>query len=408
MSVILTRGRVPKTPHTEFYSEPEVLALEEIHGVSGFSGDWSRKYHYRKYPTQQVSEPKRLPLDLRPQTMAPHQPLQPWHIRTGRLKAHGDHISGRVPLVYGATTLVSAARFQKSCPPQRFFRNGDGHELWFVQEGSGLIASEFGVLPFRKGHYVNIPKGTTYRVELESEDCALLIIESRLPIQFAPHYLNASGQAHLTSPVVETETGLPEFRPARDEEGEFRVWTKHDGGHVTELFLGHHPFDLIGWEGALYPYTFHTDDQHPVARQIHTAPPARQTFQSGTAPHNGFAVCTFKGQIEGWHPRDVPAPYAHYNVDSDEVMFFSNTSYGARKGLVEPGSFTFHPGSLPHSPHGMAAKRSFAERGKISDYLAVMLDTFFEPLAVAKQALPLADKDYPTSWNRDTQGISGA
>ena len=408
MSVILTRGRVPKTPHTEFYSEPEVLALEEIHGVTGFNGDWSRKYHYRKYPTQQVSEPKRLPLDLRPQTMAPHQPLQPWHIRTGRIKAHGDHISGRVPLVYGPTTLVSAARFEKSCPAQRFFRNGDGHELWFVQEGSGLIASEYGVLPFKKGHYVNLPKGTTYRVELESEDCALLIIESRLPIQFAPHYLNASGQAHLTAPVVETETGLPEFRPARDEDGEFRVWTKHGGGFVTELFLGHHPFDLIGWEGALYPYTFHTDDHHPIVRRIHTAPPTRQTFQSGTAPHNGFSICTFKGQIEGWHARDVPAPYAHFNVDSDEVMFFSNTSYGARKGLVEPGSFTFHPGSLPHSPHGMAAKRSLAERGKLSDYLAVMLDTFYEQLEVAKQALPYADKDYPMSWNRDSQGISAA
>ena len=22
------------------------------------------------------------------------------------------------------------------------------------------------------------------------------------------------------------------------------------------MFLGHHPFDLIGWEGALYPFTF--------------------------------------------------------------------------------------------------------------------------------------------------------
>jgi len=174
------------------------------------------------------------------------------------------------------------------------------------------------------------------------------------------------------------------------------------------MFLGHHPFDLIGWEGALYPYAFHSDDHHPLARQIHTAPPTRQTFESGSAPHAGFAVCTFKGQIEGWHPRDVPAPYAHFNADSDELMFFSNTSYGARKGLVEPGSFTFHPGSLPHSPHGMAAKRSFEERGKLSDYLAVMLDTFFEPLSVAKQAMPLADKDYPLSFNRDTQGFSAA
>jgi homogentisate 1,2-dioxygenase len=402
MSVILTRGRVPRTPHTEFYSEPDVLALEEIHGSAGFSGPWSRKYHYRKYPTQQVAPPHRLPLDLRPQPM-PHQPLQPWHLRTGRIKPHGDMISGRVPLVYGASTSVSAARFQKSCPADRFFRNGDAHELWFVQEGTGLIASEYGLLPFKKGHYVVIPKGTTYRVELETEDCWLLVVESRQPIQFAPQHLNPFGQATLSAPVVETETGAPEFRPARDEEGVFRVWTKHGGGFVTELYLGHHPFDLIGWEGALYPFTFHTDDHHPLARRIHTAPPVRQTFQSGTAPKDGFSICTFKGQIEGWHPLDVPAPYAHFNVDSDEVMFFSNTSYGARKGLVEHGSFTFHPGALPHSPHGAAAKKSFAERGKLSDYLAVMLDTFYEPLHVAKQALGIAEKDYPTSWNRDSQ-----
>ncbi len=407
MSVILTRGRVPRTPHTEFYSEPEVLALEEIHGSMGFSGPWSRKYHYRKYPTQQILPPHRLPLDLRPQPM-PHQPLQPWHLRTGRIKPHGDMVSGRVPLVYGASTAVSAARFEKSCPADRFFRNGDAHELWFVQEGSGLVASEYGVLPFRKGHYVSIPKGTSYRVELETEECWLLIVESRQHIQFAPQHLNASGQATLSAPIVETETGLPEFRLARDEEGVFRVWTKHGGGFVTEMYLGHHPFDLIGWEGALYPYTFHTDDHHPLARSIHTAPPVRQTFQSGTAPKDGFSICTFKGQIEGWHPRDIPAPYAHFNVDSDEVMFFSNTSYGARKGAVEAGSFTFHPASLPHSPHGMAAKRSFQERGKLSDYLAVMLDTFYEPLAVAKQALGIAERDYPVSWNKDTQGISAA
>ena len=398
MSVILTRGRVPKTPHTEFYSETGVLSLEEIHGASGFSGAWSRKYHYRKYPTQQVKEPHRLPLDLRPQPLPP-QPLQPWHLRTGRLKPHGDMVSGRVPLVYGASTLVASARFEKSCGADRFFRNGDGHELWFVQEGSGLLASEYGVLPFKKGHYVVIPKGTTYRVELESEDCWLLMVESRFPIHFAPQHLNHAGQATLSAPIVETEIGMPEFRPPRDEEGLFRVWTKHGGGFVTELYLGHHPFDLVGWEGALYPYTFHTDDHHPLARRIHTAPPVRQTFQAGTAPHFGFSVCTFKGQIEGWHPLDVPAPYAHFNADSDEVMFFSNTSYGARKGMVEPGSFTFHPGALPHSPHGSAAKRSFAERGKLSDYLAVMLDTFFEPLAVAKQALGVAEKDYPMSWN---------
>ena len=128
--------------------------------------------------------------------------------------------------------------------------------------------------------------------------------------------------------------------------------------------------------------------------------PLRQTFQAGQAPHNGFAICTFRAQVEGWHPLDIPAPYAHQNVDCDEVMFFSNTSYGARQGVIEPGSMTFHPAGLPHSPQGDAAKKSTAARGKVSDYLAVMLDTFFESLAVTKQGLALADKAYPLSWHK--------
>jgi homogentisate 1,2-dioxygenase len=243
-----------------------------------------------------------------------------------------------------------------------------------------------------------VPKGTTTQVRLSSKKAFFFIMESSYPIHFAPHHLNPHGQATLMAPVVETEIGLPELRPALDVKGRFPILVKHDGGRVTRLTLGHHPFDLTGWEGALYPFSFRTEDHHSIAREIHTAPPARQTFQSGQAPYSGFSICTFRAQVEGWHPLDIPAPYAHYNADSDEAMFFSDTSYGAREGVIEPGSLTFHPGSLPHSPQGDAAKRSMKARGKVSNYLAVMLDTFFEPLAPTKTAAAFADKGYPLSW----------
>ncbi|MDE2238040.1 MAG: homogentisate 1,2-dioxygenase, partial [Elusimicrobia bacterium] len=145
-------------------------------------------------------------------------------------------------------------------------------------------------------------------------------------------------------------------------------------------------------------------DQHSISREIHTAPPTRQTFQSGEAPRNGFAVCTFRPQIEGWHPANVPAPYAHQNVDCDEVMFFSNANYGARRGVIEPGSITFHPSGLPHSPQGEAAKRSLKARGKMSRELAVMLDTFFESLQITGQGLKIADGGYPLSWSKRRHG----
>src|SRR5690606_39240855 len=147
-----------------------------------------------------------------------------------------------------------------------------------------------------------------------------------------------------------------------DERGEFPLYVRHHGGRVTRLVLDHHPFDVIGWEGALYPFIFDIKNHHGIAREIHTAPPVHQTFQSGNVPYNGFSVCSFVPQMEGWHPKEVVAPYAHYNVDSDEAMFFCNTSYGARKSVLKDGTLTFHPSSLPHSPHGKSAEASLKNR----------------------------------------------
>ncbi len=397
MALIVRRGDVPKVPHTEFYAVEGALALEEIHGAYGFSGAYSRKMHVRRYPTEQVKAPRAASFSLAPEP-AGEVPLQPFHIRTGRVPYGGDVARARKPLVFGPTTSVSVAKADKSTPDNEFFRNGEAHELWFVQEGEGVLATEYGELRFRPGLYLAVPKGTTCQWRLETPKAWLLVVESVYPIHFAPHHLNPHGQATLMAPVVETEVGLPDLKPARDEQGEFSVLVKHHGGRVTKLTLGHHPFDLAGWEGALYPFSFDSAAHHSIAREIHTAPPARQTFQAGNAPHSGFSICTFRAQVEGWHPLDIPAPYAHYNVDSDEVMFFSNTTYTARKGLIEPGSMTFHPGALPHSPQPGAAERSKATRGQVSDYLAVMLDTFFESLQPTKTAVVYSDKQYPLSW----------
>ncbi len=408
MALIVRRGRVPDVPHTEFYAKDGVLALEEIHGCYGFSGAYSRKMHVRRYPTVQAAAPRLAGFDLKPKP-APEHPLQPFHIRTGRMAYGGDFFRARTVLLSGRTTRISVAKPARSTRGGEFFRNGEGHELFFVQEGRGSLDSEYGTLPFRPLQYLVVPKGTTYRVELATAKAFFFIMESAYPIHFAPHYLNSQGQATMMAPVVETEIGLPDLAPARDTAGRFNILVQHGGGRLTALTLGHHPFDLSGWEGALYPFSFESSSHHSIAREIHTAPPARQTFQSGNAPTSGFSICTFRAQVEGWHPKDIPAPYAHYNVDSDEAMFFSDTTYGARKGVIEPGSLTFHPGSLPHGPQGDAAKKSMALRGKVSSYLAVMLDTFFETLEPTREAWAAADKRYPLSWaDRDAAGASPA
>src|SRR3989304_1248218 len=92
------------------------------------------------------------------------------------------------------------------------------------------------------------------------------------------------------------------------------------GGKIPTPPLGHHPFGGGGWEGALSPFVFDVRSHHGIAREIHTAPPMHQTFQSGNVPNNGFSLCSFVPLMGGWHPKEVPAPYAHYNPDSDALM----------------------------------------------------------------------------------------
>jgi len=397
--VIVRRGKVPRAPHTEQRGKDGALALEEIHGSYGFSGPWSRKLHVRGYPTEQVAAPRKAAFSLAPKP-APAAPLQHFHIPTGKLPYAGDPVRGRTALFAGPNTVLSVVKPVRSQPAGEFFRNGEKHELFFVQEGSGVLASEYGDLPFRKNHYLVVPKGTTYRLELESKAAYLVLVESRWPVHFPLRYLNPAGQASLSSPVVESMAEPPAFRPPVDKTGRFSVLVKHDGGQVTALALGRHPFDLAGWEGSLYPFAFDILDHHGIAKATHAAPPMHQTFESGAAPHHGFAVCSFIPQPEGWHPLEVPAPYAHFNVDSDELMFFSNTNYGARKGVIADGALTYHPGSLPHGPQGDAAERSLADRGRMSERLAVMVDTFFEPLTPTAAAWRIRDKGYPQSWAR--------
>ncbi len=400
MAKIIKEGRIPATPHTEFYSEEGVLALEEIHGTLGFGGPWSRKLHYRYYPTEQVQEPFLADFSFEAKVPQGGTVLSPQIIQTEEIPFQFDALKGRSLLLNGPDTGVSVLKSRESFPKDVFFRNADRHEIFFVQNGTGVFSTEFGELPFKEGHYVIVPKGVTYRIDLTSSELFLLLIESKFPIEWPEHYMNQGGQAHMMAPIVETEITTPELKTPIDREGEYPIFIKHNGGRVTQVTLGHHPFDVIGWEGALYPFIFDINDHHGIAREIHAAPPMHQTFQAGQAPYCGFSICSFVPQPEGWHEKEVPAPYAHYNVDSDEVMFFSNANYGARKGIISNASLTFHPGSTPHSPHGQAALKSLDQRGKMSQRLAVMMDTFFESLEMTEEAYKYADKSYALSWDR--------
>jgi homogentisate 1,2-dioxygenase len=380
-------GTVPRKRHIEFPNRPgyknEGIYYEEVVTLSGFGRAYSIVYHLR--PPTRVSKIEPAGEVLIETTEQPV--LRHHHIKTGSLKPAGDPVSGRIPIVTNAEVTMARCR-----PAQRqaeLFRNAVSDEVVFVQQGQGTLHTMFGLLPFKCFDYIVIPRCTTYRLEFESGmQPDLLIIESPSNIVIPERYLNPDGQLRLGAPYYERDFHGPEQPNVIDQDKDTTILIK-DGTRLTRYTLAHHPFDVVGWDGMVYPYTFNADDFEPITGTIHQPPPVQQTFDA-----HGFVICTFAPRLLDTHPEAVKVPYAHSNVQADEVLYYVRGHFGSRRG-VEQSSFTLHPRGIPHGPHPgtIVASRSMTR----TDELAVMVDTV-NPLHLTPQALQLDDPHYPYSW----------
>ena len=153
-----------------------------------------------------------------------------------------------------------------------------------------------------------------------------------------------------------------------------------------------HPFDVVGWDGCLYPYTFNVRDFEPITGRIHQPPPVHQVFEG-----NNFVICNFVPRKVDYHPLSVPVPYYHSNVDSDEVMFYCGGDYEARKGSgIGLGSISLHPGGYAHGPQPSAIEASLGAES--FEELAVMVDTF-RPLELGEGGTAVDDGAYAWTWS---------
>ena len=153
--------------------------------------------------------------------------------------------------------------------------------------------------------------------------------------------------------------------------------------------MGHHPCDIVGWDGFYYPSAFNIHNFEPIVGRYHEPPPVHQTFQGVN-----FVICSFCPRPFDFGKDAIPAPYNHSNVMSDEVIYYTSDEFMSRKG-VHFGSLTLHPDGLTHGPHPGKYEASIG--AKETTELAVMVDTHY-PLLVAKQALAVEDSDYSQSW----------
>ncbi|HEY2787028.1 MAG TPA: homogentisate 1,2-dioxygenase [Fimbriiglobus sp.] len=383
----LTLGRLPPKRHTAFRTTPgyrnEGLYYEEVVTTQGFSRAYSIVYHLRPPTRVKMVEPAgTVSVELAEQSTLRHT-----HLKTKEMPRAGCPVTGRVPMFANADVMLSRCRPAK--PQGELYRNAAADEILFVHRGRGRLHTQFGILSFKPFDYVVIPKCTTYRVEFDSAEPAdLLVIESAGNIGFPPRYLNPDGQFRLGAPYCERDLHGPSELATIDRDENTPILVK-DGTRLTRYTLAHHPFDAVGWDGMVYPFAFNADDFEPITGTIHQPPPIHQTFEA-----RGFVVCTFAPRMLDTHPDAIKVPYAHSNVESDEVLYYVRGKFGSRRG-VEECSFTLHPRGVPHGPHPgtIVASRDVAR----TDELAVMVDTF-APLHVTKAATEFDDPQYPYSW----------
>jgi len=379
------------------------LYYEELMGEEGFSSDSSLLYH-RNIPSTIAGAREWEVGDL---GTTPNHPLVPRHLKLHDLFTADDVpltdvVTGRRLVLGNGDVRISYAVAGATSP---WYRNGIGDECVYVERGAARVETVFGAFDVAQGDYLVIPRATTHRwIPVTDGDDPLrtYCIEANSHIAPPRRYLSKFGQFLEHAPYCERDLRPPLGTLLAEDIGadpaeETEVFIKHRGNGPSGIVgtvhtLPFHPLDVVGWDGCLYPYAFNIKDFEPITGRVHQPPPVHQVFEGWN-----FVICNFVPRKVDYHPLAIPVPYYHSNVDSDEIMFYVDGDYEARKGSgIARGSISVHPGGHAHGPQPGATEASLGV--EYFDETAVMVDTF-RPLELGEGGRAVDDGQYAWSWS---------
>ncbi|MEP6684437.1 MAG: homogentisate 1,2-dioxygenase, partial [Parafilimonas sp.] len=329
-------GNIPHKRHTQFRRPDGSLYSEQLFSTEGFSNDSSLLYHCHP-PTRIIKTDE--PTDVTPK-IAEEKMLQHRSFEGFSIQPKDDYLESRKPILTNSDCTITLAS-PRNGTNNYFFKNADADEVIFIHEGSGSVYTQYGELPFGYGDYIVLPRGTIYQIKFNDEKNRLFIVESHHAIRFPKKYLSKNGQLLEHSPYCERDIRTPQDLKTFDEQGDFIIKTKKRN-MLYGIHYGHHPFDVIGWDGCCYPYIFSIHDFEPITGRVHQPPPVHQTFET-----NAFVICSFVPRLFDYHPQSIPAPYNHSNIDSDELIYYVDGDFMSRKNVTR-GMITLHPAGIPH------------------------------------------------------------
>ncbi len=376
-------GKIPPKRHTQFRQEDGSLYNEQVFGTIGFDGMSSLLYHIHR-PTMVKEILKST--DVTPK-VAVDRNMKARKLIGFNIEAKDDFLEAREVMMVNNDIHIGLAAPRKSLRSY-FYKNADADEMLFIHRGTGTLRTFVGNIRFEYGDYLIIPRGMIYQIDFDTEDNRILYAESFHPIYTPKRYRNWFGQMLEHSPFCERDYKLPEALETFDEKGEFLIKVKKQN-MIHEIVYASHPFDVVGWDGYNYPYGFSIHNFEPITGRVHQPPPVHQTFET-----KAFVICSFCPRLYDYHPKAIPAPYNHSNIDSDEMLYYVDGDFMSRNN-IGPGYISLHPAGIPHGPHPGAYERSIGQTE--TEELAVMIDTF-RPLQLTENALKIDDGNYYQSW----------
>ncbi len=382
MPIYQQLGKIPDKRHVVYRDAAGKLYNEELVGTQGFSSLSSLVYHIHP-PTRVINTGKSYSVAPK---IAIENNMRMLSFNGFDIPAEKDYLESRKVLFVNNDLHIGLAAPTQT--PDYYFKNADADELIFVHKGSGTLTTMFGDVNFEPHDYLVIPRGTIYKMEFDTDDNRLLFIESFSPVVTPKRYRNEFGQLLEHSPFCERDIKRPTELKTLDVEGEFEIMIKKRG-EIFPYTYANHPFDVVGWDGYLYPYAFNIHNFEPLTGRIHMPPPIHQNFEA-----NNFVVCSFVPRMYDYHPNAIPAPYHHSNIDSDELLYYVEGNFMSRNN-IKPGMLTLHPAGLAHGPHPGAIERSIGQ--KETKELAVMIDPF-KPVMITEAAVEYEVDDYYLSW----------
>ena len=247
-------GQVPQKRHTAMRRPDGGVYYEQLMGHEGFTGTSALLYHIR--PPTTIKSAKRIK-ELRWEADE-DETLKHRHFYTSRLTGGGSPTLDRTPLLFNSD--IAMLYVEPDEQDTHFYRNAQADEVVYVAKGQGLVETIFGELPYREGDYVMLHRGIMHRWKPDlGVKQKFLVMESRGHVRWPKRYRNEFGQLLEGAPFSERDVHVPTQLVTHDEEGDFRILVKQYDG-LTEMILDHHPFDVVGWDGYFYPWTFNIHD----------------------------------------------------------------------------------------------------------------------------------------------------